>query len=293
MNRGRCTDCFDVKKPFKRIRRSYLQDYVHCPYNLYLNAVLGKVPPMGGAAQAGVILHDIIEKMQNGEMEWLETQDEFTERCEEWNKGLRKKSDLEFDYSLITDIKVHNGIDCLDNWYMNVRPKLNNRQFITEKNIRFSIGEESDIGCTLDRVEWDDDSKIHIHDWKTGKPLAGQQLVKNLQPGVYIYAVYKEFGEWAETFSLHYIHAPYKRITYYHQGNGVYEVRTTKNVYTLNVLDTIEKCREIIRHINAAEFPANAKLWYCEGMCWYNKTGDCVGTGIERKANPKSEATVS
>lgn len=274
-NRGRCKSCFDVNKPFKRIRRSYLQDYVHCPYNLFLNAVMGKVPPMGGAAEAGILVHSILEDRQNGKLDINYAEDRFTEEVEAWNKGLAGKDPKEFEYSLVTDEKLQNGKDGIWCWENHVAPMLRNGEFKTEYNIKFDVEEESMIGCTLDRIEWDEDGEIHIHDWKTGKPLAGQQLIKNLQPGVYIYAIYKQFGKWPASFTLHYIGEKYINKTYNRTGDGLYEIRTTKNIYNLNVMETIAHCKKIIRHINAGEFPANGKKWFCDGMCWYSKSGEC------------------
>lgn len=244
---------------------------------LFQNAVMGKVPPMGGAAEAGIILHSIFEDVQKGELapSSFDMKQRFEIEVEDWNMKLRDKDDIEFEHSIVTDVLLENGRNAIDNWLNEVYNNLLDAdRFEVEKNIVFDIGEESLIGCTLDRITWEGD-EIHIHDWKTGKPLSGQNLITNLQPGVYIYAVFQEYGVFPESFTLHYLGEPYKAKTYIHQGDGIYIIKTPRKTYTLDVYETIEECRRIIKHINNGEFPANGKKWFCDKMCWYRKSGDC------------------
>ena len=155
-------------------------------------------------------------------------------------------------------------------------PNFNN-DFLTEYKIEYSIDEKLPlVNCTVDRISFVGDA-IHIHDWKTGKPMSGKQLIKDLQPPIYIYGVYKEFRKMPKTFTLHYLNAE-KNLTYTHIGGMKYEVKTSRSKYILDVEDAIERTRTILTDIKKNKFEIiddKEHLWRCDKMCWFGISGEC------------------
>ena len=68
-NRFRCSDCITENKTLRTVRRSYLKQYEDCPYSLYLQLIEGITPPMSSYAELGIIVHELIEKMQNNQID--------------------------------------------------------------------------------------------------------------------------------------------------------------------------------------------------------------------------------
>lgn len=271
-NHYRCKDCFDVNKPFKTIRRSYLKQYETCPHSLYLQLVESIEPPMSKYAQLGIVAHEIIEDAQKDRLTLEAAKGRLQNAVEEWNMS------TEDEYSIVSDELLRTGIRCLDNAFMLI-PELNKneKQFETERKIIYSIDKTlPDISCTLDRIGFVNDD-IHIHDWKTGKPMTGKTLVEDLQPPLYLYAVRKEYGKMPETFTLHYL-KDMKSIIYHRIDDDNYSVKTKRSEYVLSISDTLNRARNILEGINKQKFeiPEDNKIkWYCEKMCWFGISGTC------------------
>ena len=274
-NSYKCEDCYKPDETFSVIRRSHIEQYASCPYSLYLELILGIAPPMGKHAQLGIIVHELIDKDAHYPTTLAQMKLELVEKIEEWNL----KTDDE--YSIITVELEEAGMLCLENYFL-IRNEFG-KDFETEKQIKFSIDDNlPKISCTLDRIE-KVDGDIHIHDWKTGKPMSGQKLVTDLQPPLYIYAVFTEYGIMPKTFSLHYLQ-PNKHITYKYMGDNKYSVTTTRNTYELDILDAVERTKSILHDIKCNKFamPEEAKIrWKCDSMCWYGLTEKCAGNNDE------------
>lgn len=268
-NRFRCSDCVTERKEIKSIRRSYLKQYQECPHSLYLQLIEGITPPMNSYAELGILTHEIIEALQNGELEYSSAKPILENKVEEWN------TQAEDEYSVITMELLEVGKNSIDN-FMKMKD-LFNEEFLTEHRIEFSIREDlPTINCTLDRISFVN-GKIHIHDWKTGKPMAGKQLAEDLQPPIYIYAVFKEFGVMPDTFTLHYLDKN-KNLTYKHTEGMTYEVSTTRRTYRLDVEEKMKEAEEILQNIKDHKFDIiedKEHLWRCSKMCWYHKSKIC------------------
>ena len=275
-NNFKCEECNAPDEMFKVIRRSHIEQYVGCPYSIYLQLVLGIEPPMGRHAQLGVIVHEIIDKMSEHDISLEEAKNEMYEKVLEWNIN------NDGEYSLIDNELIQTGEICLENFFL-IKDEFP-KEFLSEYNIRYSIDNNlPTISCTLDRIT-NINGRLDIHDWKTGKPMAGKKLVTDLQPPLYIYGVYKEFGKWVDSFTLHYLKTN-KHITYKHTGNGQYIVQTKKNTYTLNVEEKVEEVKKILEDIKHKKFNMpneNTSSWRCKNMCWFGTSGKCQGVQAEQ-----------
>ena len=275
-NSFKCEECNTPDETFKVIRRSHIEQYAGCPYSIYLQLILGIEPPMGKHAQLGVIVHEIIDKMSEHAMSLDKAKEELYERVLEWNIN------NEGDYSLITPDLLRTGEECLDNFFL-IKDSFP-ENFLSEYNIKFALEDDLPmISCTLDRITRFGD-RIDIHDWKTGKPMSGKKLITDLQPPLYIYGVYKEFGTWPESFTLHYL-KPNKHLTYKKLEDGKYSVNTSKNEYILDVEEALERTKEVLQNIKSKKFNMpneNTSSWRCKNMCWFGSSGKCQGVANEQ-----------
>ena len=275
-NHYKCEECYKPDDTFSVIRRSHIEQYAGCPYSLYLQLILGIEPPMGKHAELGVIVHELIDKLSEYDYTLNEAINEMMGRINDWNLS------TDDEYSIITMDLEKTGKECLENFWTikdSFQPN-----FKSEYNIKYSIDDDLPmISCTLDRIEWHG-KDIHIHDWKTGKPMSGKKLVTDLQPPLYLYAVYKEFGEMPKTFNLHYLH-PNKHLTYKWMGEMIYQVETTRNTYTLDVNEALDRTKKMLKAIKNNEFdmPNDIKVaWRCKSMCWFGLSGKCSGVQSEQ-----------
>lgn len=275
-NNFRCEDCFKPEEMFSVIRRSHLEQYAGCPYSLYLQLVLGITPPMGKHAQLGVIVHELIEQMSDGSLGLGEAEMMLDDKILEWNTS------TDDEYSIITMELEEVGHNCLKNFNL-IKAELHSDKMESEYNIKYSIDDDLPmISCTLDRIRWDKDGNIHIHDWKTGKPMSGKKLIEDLQPPLYIYGVYKEFGIMPKSFTLHYLNHN-KHINYKQIDKMKYEVITTRSSYILDVEEALERTKKILKNIKNNKFamPSGTHNWRCENMCWFGMSGKCAGSQKE------------
>ena len=275
-NKYMCEECYSPEDIFTTIRRSHIEQYAGCPYSIYLQLILGITPPMGSHAELGVLTHEIIEKIELDKIKHEEALNELQEKIDAWNQSTKDS------YSVITMELEEIGKNCI-NYFYKIKGMFGNK-FKSEYNIKYSIDEKlPNISCTLDRIEWVG-KDIHIHDWKTGKPMSGKKLITDLQPPLYIYGIYKEFGEFPKTFNLHYLNHE-KHITYKWKGEGMYEVKTTKNTYMLDVNNAIERTKKILKDIKRQKFDMptdSTHLWRCKNICWFGTSGKCKGVEIEQ-----------
>lgn len=269
-NHFRCDSCVDANKEIKTVRRSYLKQYEDCPYSLYLQMMEGIVPPMGSYAELGVLTHELLERMQNEELTPQNAITMLKNAVSDWNS---KTND---EYSIIPLTLLEVGINCIYN-FQTLKPLLLADEFKTEHRIEFCVDDKlPTINCTIDRLAFKD-GEIHIHDWKTGKPMSGKQLSTDLQPPIYIYAVYKEYGKLPKTFTLHYLNHN-KNLTYHHIEGWIYEVSTKRNKYRLDVMAAIERSKKILSNIKKHKFSIiedKEHLWRCKKMCWFHDSGIC------------------
>lgn len=275
-NRYRCSNCIDIKKNIKTIRRSYIKQYEDCPYSLYLMMIEGIIPPMSSYAQLGIITHDIIEKMQVENITKDKALRILHSEVEEWNINTPDS------YSVITTTLLENGVNSIEN-FSKLLPSLSEKA-LTEKKIEFSLSEKlPTVNCTLDRISIVDND-YHIHDWKTGRPLSGKAFTTEIQPPLYIYAVYKEYNILPKSFTLHYL-AFNKSYIYNHINDFIYEIKTARSLYKINILDTIEKTKKILSNISKHNFPIPDERkvgWRCNKMCWYGISGECEKSTTEK-----------
>lgn len=269
-NDYRCEECFKPEEQFSVIRRSHLEQYAGCPHSLYLQLVKGITPPMGNHAQLGVIVHELIDEIEKGVLTEDKVHIELERRIEEWNLS------TDDEYSIITMDLEAVGHKCLDNFGL-IKDSFS-KDFTSEKKIVFSLDDDlPSISCTLDRISFVGND-IHINDWKTGKPLSGQKLITDLQPPLYIYAVYSEYNTMPKTFNLHYLQTN-KNITYRQIENMKYEVKTSRATYLLDVETALSRTKEILKGIKDRKFemPAGKEQWRCNSFCWFGVSGKCSG----------------
>lgn len=273
-----CTSPSGNSNDFSSIRRSYLEQYAGCPHSLKLQLIEHIIPPMSNYAQLGIIVHEIIERISSKEnsLNLQQALAMLEERINEWNLA------TDDEYSIINDELFETGRVSLKNFWL-IKNELNTGKFISEQNIKYSVSDDLPmISCTLDRIRWDKENNIHIHDWKTGKTMSGQRLAEDLQPPLYIKAVAEEYGTYPLTFNLHYLahqkHIQYKRINDTH----MYQVQTSRSSYILDVDEAIGRAKDILSKIQANKFPIPKQNWRCEKMCWYGATGKCKKGTVEQ-----------
>ena len=266
-NEYKCEECFKPDDTFAVIRRSYLKQYADCPYSLYLQLVKGILPPMGRHAQLGVIVHELIDE---DDRTLEETHAELDRRIAEWNMG------TDDEYSIITVDLETTGHTCIDNFWL-IKPMLGGK-FTSEKKIKFSLDDNLPmISCTIDRISFVGDDLV-ISDWKTGKPMSGRRLVTDLQPPLYLYAAFKEYGKMPKSFNLHYLKSN-KTLSYDKVDDDHYTVKTSRNTYTLDIPAALERTRKILDSIQRRKFnmPSNgSQEWMCRTLCWYGLSGKCA-----------------
>lgn len=280
-NNFRCEDCLQPDGNFDIIRRSYIEQYVGCPHSLYLQLCQGITPAMGAAAQLGVIVHQIIENLDKVSMKLDMAKELLSQKIFDWNVN------TDDTYSVITMELEEIGKVCLENYWL-IKDQFKEK-CESERQIIFSLDDElPKVSCTIDRIRWVGED-IHIHDWKTGKPMAGKKLVEDLQPPLYIYAVYKEFGTLPKSFTLHYLH-PNKHIVYRYVGEMKYEIKTSRSTYILDVNEALERTKNILTNIQNNNFPVpNDIQWRCDKICWFKQSKYCSGCEKEswKQANKK------
>ena len=107
--------------------------------------------------------------------------------------------------------------------------------------------------------------------------MSGKKLAEDLQPPLYLYAVYKEYGQMPEAFTLHYLNNM-KNLTYKKIDDNTYKVKTVRSEYIMKVDEAIERTKKILKGISKSDYQIpNAKevSWYCKSMCWFGLSGYC------------------
>lgn len=277
-NNFRCEECFKPENMFSTIRRSHIEQYAGCPYSLYLQLILGITPPMGKHAQLGVIVHALIEDIQVNNTTLTASKAELERLIQEWNIN------TDDEYSIITMDLEELGHTCLDNFFK-LRSTLRPLKAL-EENVKFVLEEDlPTISCTIDRIE-EVGKDLHIRDWKTGMAMSGKKLITDLQPPLYIYGVYKEFGVYPKTFTLNYLKTGKEIVYNLQEGEKVtYEVKTTRNTYILDIEEALGRTRKILKGIknNKFDIPNMAThVWRCKSLCWYGISGKCTGVQTEQ-----------
>lgn len=274
-NNFKCETCYKPEDIFPVIRRSHLEAYAGCPYSVYLQLVSGIEPPMGGAAQMGVLVHQLIEEGISIEA----MHEDIDILIKEWN------TQTDDDYSLITPELNENAHKCIDN-YSKIKDYFLDCDARTEYNIQFTLDDDlPKVSCTLDKI-LEKDGRLEVHDWKTGRPMSGKKLVSDLQPPLYMYAVYTIYGKMPDSFTLHYLRED-KHITYNKIDENTYEVKTKRNTYTLDIQDALNRTREILKGIKDNKFnmPNEKAQFRCKTLCWFGLSGKCQGSFQEQWRN--------
>lgn len=268
----KCSECADTDgiQQFKVIRRSHIELFNTCPYALYLTIVKEYEIPDNEYALVGTLIHEYIEKIIEGAIHITQAQQE----CIDYINEHFKSSDL-YERHIETSIKSLETFNEIKDSF--------GKNPVVEKNIIYSIDEGlPSISCTLDRIDFID-GKIHVSDWKTGKPMSGKKLIEDLQPPLYIEAIKQEYGEYPETFTLYYL-AHKKSFQYIRNEDGTYTVKTSRNEYVLNIPEHLERTRDILIKINNGQFIMHKDVhqWYCKNMCYFYKSGICMSTSKEQ-----------
>lgn len=285
----------DKGNPFAVIRRSHLEQYAGCPYSFYLQVVKGIEPPMGSHAQLGILVHDIIDRHEAFGLTVEECFHHLSNQVQLWNEAQTE------DYSIITEELYKVGQLCLANFF-ELKPYLDQygQDFTSEENIIFSVeGTDVQVSCTMDRIVRKN-GEYHILDWKTGRPMAGKKLITDLQPPLYLYGIKQKYGKLPQTFTLFYLQHN-KQIVYslVDAEKMLYEVKTSRNTYTLDLNEALERTKEVIRNIAGKQFQmqSDSGVWRCKNMCWFGATKKCDGvdagqwalTNRKRKAEEKGD----
>jgi hypothetical protein len=281
-NNFHCEECKPPEVRFASIRRSHIELYQACPYALYLQLVKKVRVPDGEHAKLGTIVHQLIDQLRSDLIDYdacctlyesafvnTEWEDELRETL--YNRGRKSLSSFNEIMPLFTS----------DKWE-------------SEVNIIYSLDANlPSISCTLDAVDFIGD-KIHVSDWKTGKPMSGQKLITDLQAPLYIEAIHQKYGVYPDTFTFYYLEegkikkyeADYNNFEYDENGNTipVYHVNSGRNTYTLSVRDALQRTKEILTKINNGQFsmPTQVHEWYCKNMCYFYKSEICASSMKEQ-----------
>jgi len=232
-----------------------------------LQMVKGIIPPMGKHAQLGVIVHELIDHISREDCTLTAIHAALEERIVDWNIS------TDDEYSIITDELREVGHTCIDNFWL-IKNEFS-PDFVSEHKIKFSLDDDLPmVSCTLDRISFVN-GDIVINDWKTGKPMSGKKLITDLQPPLYIYAVYSEYGKLPKSFNLHYL-SHNKTISYVLTGDMEYTVKTSRAEYKLDIREALQRTKEILQNIKDAKFPMLNEHWRCNTMCWFGLTKKCV-----------------
>lgn len=269
-NNFKCNKCNDknaVEIDF--VRRSYIEDYKTCPYKFKLQAVDGKRGPNNPYAMNGIILHDLFEK---GAREKDYTIDLMKEEYTKLYEGVDGFKDYMIKRNVPKNL-FKNGMVCIDNFY--IYHEEVGEPFAIEETIQYEIAKGMPkIQITFDRIQKDEDGKLHLIDYKTGKVTVGKELASNLQVPTYIKAVEAEYGVLPETFKLLFLGEDKERV-YYKRNKHEYVCTVGKREYVQNLPDKISEIKSVFSKVRRGLFQipfGELSPWYCENRCGMYET---------------------
>ena len=97
-----------------------------------------------------------------------------------------------------------NGINSLVKYYQKFGPYISQKVYRVEEEFEFQLNEYR-FRAIIDRIDKEDDTKIHIIDYKTGKNMITEkQLQNDLQMGIYLFAARDRYPDIKEIKLSHY-----------------------------------------------------------------------------------------
>lgn len=283
LNDDICEQCsLKTRNKISVIRRSHLETYQKCPYMFYLEVVKHSETPENIYSRSGIDLHELFDEYSirdDGTVD--ELYDKFVNDYEsKYDKGFYKTQEFKN--------KMHDRYKQNIEGFLDLRSRIP-KPTIREKKIIFSIGDNlPSISITMDRIH-EENGGLVIGDYKTGKVIVGQNIIKNLQVPSYIYAIQQEYGKRVERFELYYL-GESKQRTYVRVNDDVYECKVGNRTYTLVISDALKEIRNILENISREEFSIDPymKAYNCT-MCPFCGTL-CAGADEQIWINSKEGA---
>lgn len=293
-----CDRCYTTKDADEKtqidipdiLRRSYIQTYKDCPYKFYKQVIDGIEGEMPIHAQVGIDLHDLFEKVSEGNISnhthFLDLYkpmfdaypDKMFERALHMynNMGVQALKDNLWEKSINSAYRVFE--------VMKVLPKT---PFALEEKITLDVGSDlPKVSITMDRID-EVDGELEITDWKTGALMVGQKLSNDIQVPLYIRAIQDHYGIPVRKFTLQYLSEGKERVFYRVNGDD-YECAVGKRKYKINITDVVREVQHIFSQIINGNFniPQDTKSMYftCK-TCHVKELGHCQGADVQSWRN--------
>lgn len=253
------------------IRRSYINTYMQCPYKFYMEVVKGIEQPQTIYTQLGIDVHDILDKAScDKSYTHQEMWQDFLKRWETYPNTFFE--DAEQKEKMLN--RAQNSLQNAQQYLAEL-----GTPFCTEEKIVFSIHPDlPSISTTADRIDEAGD-KLHVLDWKTGKPLVGKQHSADIQAPLYIYGIEEHFKRQVERFTFIYLDAETERV-FNRINENEFLCQVRKNDYIINIPKTIKKVTNILTRITKGKYNIpndTQKMYFTCKMCHIREKGMCEG----------------
>lgn len=259
------------------VRRSHIELYKRCPHAFYMEVVKGVKQDQNIYALMGIDLHDLFEEACYEPTTSKGMLKSFAPMWEGYDESL-------FKDSAFKDKMWQRAVNSIEGFH-DVLPTLPIKPFKTEETIFFEIDEDlPKVRITMDRID-EEDGKLHVRDWKTGKLLYGNKLTTDLQAPLYIHAVKQEYDLPVESFTFHYVGEKKERVfTKFNEDK--YVCKVGKKEYIISLDEKIKEVKSIFSQIKNKNFnvPTKKNFFACK-MCTYREKGLCEGQENETWKN--------
>ena len=281
-NQMKCKECNPKEEPLQleAIRRSHIEDYKMCPYYFKLNVIDGLDGGTHPLAQLGIDCHDLYDMVQRGKIDISEIDDRIDKIIDEY-----KFEGWLWEKYTADEFKTKAHI-CNKN-FKYLMKNVFGEPIAFEERIFFDVGKDlPQVTIAYDRLEKDEFGNLHVIDFKTGKCMSGKKLTTDLQPALYIYAVYKQYGVYPETFRLYYLSDTYKDGSFkeriFHKAsNTTYVCNVGKKSYTQDITAQLKEVKRVFGHIKNKHFSMPERENFKCRVCKFKEDGHCQGALVQ------------
>lgn len=278
-----CDLCFTKEKKAKNvvefelppsIRRTYIETYRSCPHKFFHEVLKGNEAPATCHTEIGIDLHELFDKAVNDRGYHITNMfDDFKKVWDNKYPPMNLFKDEEQKQDM-----WQRAQDSIETFY-EVLPSIP-MPFTSEETIHFNIGDDiPDVEFTMDLVTENAEGGLDMHDWKTGRVMAGMKLSTDLQAPLYIYGVQMHFKRRVDRFTFYYLKEKKTRV-FERINDDNYVCRVGKREYKINLTDAIREVKTIFSHIKKGNFNVphdTKKMFFACKMCHLPEAGLCRG----------------